>query len=35
MDFIYFFRENGITKVSEAECYYVVKFFDSDQDGKL
>jgi hypothetical protein len=21
--------------VTEADCYYVVKFFDSDEDGKL
>ncbi len=31
-----FIRDNGVSDgVTEADCYYVVKFFDSDLDGKL
>lgn len=30
-------RENGFSSkvATEADCYYVVKFFDADEDGKL
>ena len=35
IDFLNFFRENGFTDVTEADCYYLVKFFDADEDGKL
>lgn len=35
MDIIFFLRENGVTHYSEANAYYVIKFFDSDEDGKL
>lgn len=35
MEFVNFFRDNGITKVTEAECYFVLKYWDSDEDGKL
>jgi hypothetical protein len=31
----YYYRENGIEKATEADCYYVVKYFDSDEDGCL
>ena len=31
-----FMRDNGLGKgVTEADCYYIVKFFDSDEDGAL
>ena len=31
-----FLRDNGLSKsVTEADCYYIVKFFDSDEDGAL
>ena len=31
-----FVRDNGLAnQVTEADCYYLVKFFDSDLDGKL
>jgi len=30
-----FLRENGITSATEADLYFVTKFFDSDEDGKL
>lgn len=29
------YRDNGIDEATEADCYYVVKFFDSDGDGQL
>jgi hypothetical protein len=35
MDMVNFLRENGIMDVNEADCYFVMKFFDSDEDGKL
>jgi Ca2+-binding EF-hand superfamily protein len=35
-DLLNFIRDNGVsTNVTEADCYYVIKFFDSDVDGKL
>ena len=31
-----FVRDNGLaSNVTEADCYYLVKFFDSDLDGQL
>ena len=27
--------DNGVNDVTEADCYYVIKFFDADEDGKL
>lgn len=31
-----YLRDNGLaSNVTEADCYYIVKFFDSDLDGKL
>ena len=30
-----FLRDNDLHDVTEAQCYYLVKFFDSDEDGKL
>ena len=35
MEILNFIRDNGVNHVTEADCYYVVKFFDSDEDGKL
>ena len=35
MDFVHFFRENGIMSATESDCYFVIKFFDADEDGKL
>lgn len=35
MEFLNFVRDNGIHHCTEADCYYLVKFFDSDEDGKL
>jgi len=35
LDMVDFFRDNGITDVTEAECYFIIKYFDSDVDGKL
>ena len=32
--FLNFIRDNGLAaNVTEADCYYLVKFFDSDLDG--
>jgi hypothetical protein len=29
-----FMRDNGLSRgVTEADCYYLIKFFDSDLDG--
>jgi Ca2+-binding EF-hand superfamily protein len=30
-----FLRDNGVYSVTEAECYRLVRFFDSDEDGRL
>ncbi|CDW77960.1 ef hand family protein [Stylonychia lemnae] len=35
IEILNFLRDNGIHSVTEADCYYVVKFFDSDEDGRL
>ena len=35
MDIVRFLRENGTMDCTEADIYYVIKFFDSDEDGKL
>jgi Ca2+-binding EF-hand superfamily protein len=35
MDFVNFFRDNGLMDCTEADCYFMLKFFDSDEDGKL
>ena len=35
LEFLNFFRDNGVTHLNEANCYFMVKFFDSDFDGKL
>ena len=35
MEVLNFLRDNSIHNITEAETYYVVKFFDSDEDGKL
>ena len=36
MELLNFLRDNGTqAKMTEADCYYVVKYFDSDDDGKL
>lgn len=33
-DFLNFIRDNGISDgITEADCYYVTKYFDSDEDG--
>lgn len=35
-DFLNYLRDNGHSRgVTEADCYYLVKFFDSDLDGQL
>lgn len=28
-------RDNSYYDTCEADCYYIVKFFDADEDGKL
>ena len=35
MELVYFMRDNGVYDITEADCYYIVKFFDADEDGKL
>lgn len=30
-----FARENNVYGITEAECHELVKFFDSDSDGRL
>ena len=35
MDLVLFFRDNGVMDVTESQCYYIVKFYDADEDGKL
>ena len=35
-EFLNYIRDNGLaSNVTEADCYYLVKFFDSDLDGRL
>ena len=35
-EFLNYLRDNGMaSNVTEGDCYYLVKFFDSDLDGKL
>lgn len=29
------FRENGVEEANEADCYYIIRYFDSDRDGRL
>ena len=35
LEILNFLRDNGVHSVTEADCYYLVKFFDSDEDGRL
>ena len=35
MEILNFLRDNGINHITEADCYYLVKFFDADEDGRL
>lgn len=35
MEFLNFLRDNKVHDMTEADCYYLVKFFDSDEDGRL
>lgn len=37
LDFLNFLRENGSNNkvATEADCYYLVKFFDAEELGKL
>ena len=35
MEILNFLRDNSVHDMTEADCYYLVKFFDSDEDGRL
>lgn len=35
MKLINFMRDNGVTTITESQCYFMIKYFDSDLDGKL
>lgn len=35
MKMVNFMRDNGATNVSESQCYFMLKYFDSDLDGKI
>ena len=35
LDILKFLRENDSYSFNEANCFYLVKFFDSDEDGQL
>lgn len=37
LDLLNFMRDNGLSskEATEADLYYIVKFFDADEDGKL
>lgn len=35
MELLNFLRDNNVHDMTEADCYYLVKFFDSDEDGRL
>ena len=35
MELLHFLRDNNVHDMTEADCYYMVKFFDADEDGRL
>ena len=35
MELLNYLRDNNVHDMTEADCYYLVKFFDSDEDGRL
>ena len=35
LEVLKFLRDNGVEEATEADTYYVVKYFDSDGDEKL
>ena len=35
MEILNYLRDNGVHNMYEADCYYLIKFFDSDLDGRL
>jgi len=35
MELLNMIRDNNVHDMTEADCYYLVKFFDSDEDGRL
>ena len=35
LDILNFLRDNNVYHITEADYYYLIKFFDSDEDGKL
>jgi hypothetical protein len=35
MELLHFLRDNNVHNMTEADCYYIVKFFDADEDGRL
>jgi Ca2+-binding EF-hand superfamily protein len=35
MELLHFLRDNNVHDMTEADCYYTVKFFDADEDGRL
>jgi hypothetical protein len=35
MEVLNFLRDNGASEYTEADCYYLVKYFDSDEDEQL
>ena len=35
MELLKFLRENGVEEATEADTYYIVKYFDSNEDELL
>jgi Ca2+-binding EF-hand superfamily protein len=35
VEILRFLRENGVEEATEADCFLIVKYFDSDEDGYL
>jgi len=35
VEILNFLRDNRVYHASESECYRLVRFFDSDEDGRL
>jgi hypothetical protein len=33
LNILNFLRDNNVYHITEADCYYIIKFFDSDEDG--
>jgi hypothetical protein len=35
IELLNFLRDNGADYVNESDCYYIIRFYDNDENGKL